>query len=248
MTAIPLGEHWPAPEPGIYVLTAREHEEEDEWVSGSTELATQWLLVSDLGLFTLKGKDGLHLFVRSLKDGTPSADVQLRLLSINNSVLGEAVTDSEGYARFAPGLLAGKQANAARAVLAYDGAQDFNLLSLDTAAHDFSDRGVTGRLAPGPIDAFLYTERGIYRPGEEIYFSALVRNDQGEILDGLPVMLKLLRPNQSVAAEIPLQSDATGYLQTQIELAPNAPGGSWLRTSRIFLRSSSQTWGSDDLS
>ena len=228
VTAVPLKEHWPDPEPGIYVLTAMEHQEEDEWVYGGSELATQWLVVSDLGLFTLEGKDGLHLFVRSLKDGTPRADVQLRLLSINNKVLGETVTDAEGYARFAPGLLNGKQANQARAVLAYDGGQDFNLLSLDVSAHDFSDRGVAGRLAPGPIDAFLYTERGIYRPGEPVHFSALLRNDQGEILAGLPVMLKLLRPNQSVAEEIALQSDTAGYLQTEIELAPNAPGGSWL--------------------
>lgn len=227
VTALPLKEHWPEPEPGIYVLTAKQHVEDDEWESSSTELATQWLLVSDLGLYSLKGKDGMHLFVRSLKEGTPRSGVTLKLLSINNAVLGEAVTDANGYARFSPGLLAGKKANTARAVLAYDGSEDFNLLSLDAASHDLSDRGVTGRLAPGPIDAFLYTDRGIYRPGEEVHLSALLRNDQGEILADLPVMLKLLRPNQSVAEEMPLTSDMTGYLQTGISLAPNAPGGSW---------------------
>ena len=35
-------------------------------------------------------------------------------------------------------------------------------------ALDLSDRGVDGRRAPGDIDAYLYTERGIYRPGERV--------------------------------------------------------------------------------
>jgi uncharacterized protein YfaS (alpha-2-macroglobulin family) len=43
---------------------------------------------------------------------------------------------------------------------------DFTILELNRPAFDLSDRGVTGRPSPGPVEAFLYTERGIYRPGE----------------------------------------------------------------------------------
>ena len=45
---------------------------------------------------------------------------------------------------------------------------DFNFLEIGRAAFDLSDRGVSGRSQPGPVDAFLYTDRGIYRPGETV--------------------------------------------------------------------------------
>ena len=61
--------------------------------------ATQWFIVTDLGLTTLSGNDGLHVMVRSLGTAGPVGDVHLRLVAVNNEVLGEATTDAEGYAR-----------------------------------------------------------------------------------------------------------------------------------------------------
>ena len=37
---------------------------------------------------------------------------------------------------------------------------------MTTAAFDLTDRGVKGRAEPGPVDAFAYADRGVYRPGE----------------------------------------------------------------------------------
>ena len=45
---------------------------------------------------------------------------------------------------------------------------DFSFLDLRRSAFDLTDRGVGGRASPGPVDAYLYTERGIYRPGETV--------------------------------------------------------------------------------
>ncbi len=47
------------------------------------------------------------------------------------------------------------------------------------SAFDLTDRGVKGRDAPGPLDGFVYTERGVYRPGEDVHVAALVRDAAG---------------------------------------------------------------------
>ena len=60
------------------------------------------------------------------------------------------------------------------AVMAYGARGDFTFLDLRRPAFDLSDRGVSGRVMPGPIDAFLYTDRGIYRPGETVELDRLV--------------------------------------------------------------------------
>jgi hypothetical protein len=44
--------------------------------------------------------------------------------------------------------------------------ENFFRLADACAAFDLPDRGVTGRPSPDPVEAFLYTERSIYRPGE----------------------------------------------------------------------------------
>ncbi|WP_462322921.1 PAN/Apple domain-containing protein, partial [Halochromatium sp.] len=92
--------------PGTYILTARPAD-----ALSADELATQWFVVSDLGLTALSADDGLHAFVRSLSSAEPLADVRLQLLALNQQVLGEASTDAQGYARFEPGLLRGAGGN-----------------------------------------------------------------------------------------------------------------------------------------
>ena len=87
------------------------------------------------------------------------------------------MTDDAGRVLFAAGLLKGRGAARAGAVMASDAAkQDFSRLELGKTPFDLSDRGVDGRDQPGPVDAFLYTERGVYRPGETVQLMAMLRD------------------------------------------------------------------------
>ena len=87
------------------------------------------------------------------------------LLAANNDELGRAETDATGQAVFPAALLRGGRGLVPHMVMAYMG-DDFTALELDRPGFDLSDRGVDGRPDPGPVDGYLYTDRGIYRPGE----------------------------------------------------------------------------------
>ena len=56
---------------------------------------------------------------------------------------------------------------------------DYGFLNLTQSPFDLTDRGVAGRDAPGALDAFLYTERGVYRSGETVFVTALLRDAEG---------------------------------------------------------------------
>jgi S1-C subfamily serine protease len=78
-TAIPVGELEASLEPGAYVLTARAvNGTDNDWEAR----ATQWFVVTDLGLTTLAGNDGLNVMVRSLGTAGPVGDVGLRLVAV----------------------------------------------------------------------------------------------------------------------------------------------------------------------
>ena len=124
----------------------------------------------------------------------PVANAQVRLVARNNEILGQARTDANGYARFEPGLKRG-EGGMAPAVLVSEGPSgDYAFLDLAAAAFDLSDRGVKGREPPGPIDGYLYAERGVYRPGESVHVTALVRDRAGKA-SGVPVTLIVARPD-----------------------------------------------------
>ena len=101
-------------------------------------------------------------------------------------MLATAKTDGNGYVRFEAGVARGEGGSQPAILVAENGTGEYAFLDLTTNAFDLSDRGVKGRDAPGPLDAYLYTERGVYRPGEEVNITALVRDAAG-VAATLPV-------------------------------------------------------------
>ncbi len=231
-TAIPLGDLIRDFEPGVYALTATPSRTlaagAAQGCDGcSTAPATQWFVVSDLGLTALTGNDGLHALVRSLSGAAPLVGVRLRLIARNNEVLGSAVTDAAGYARFEPGLLRGSGGNAPLLLTAETDGGDYGFLDLAGSPFDLSDRGVTGRPAPKPLDVFLVAERGAYRPGETVHLSALVRDARAEAVAGIPLTLIVKRPDGVERERLLVQDAGLGGYQADLTLTSAAMRGTW---------------------
>src|SRR5580693_9215608 len=185
-------------EPGIYIITARPWKgtanPADTSGDDSVQLAAQWMVVSDLGLTAISGDDGVHALVQSLGSAGPLAGVELKLVARNNEVLATKTTGADGRIDFDPGLSRGKGGSAPGLLVATLG-PDYNFLSLAQTAFDLTDRGVGGRDAPEGLDAFLYTERGVYRSGETVFATALLRDAKGVAKPGLPLALVVKRPD-----------------------------------------------------
>ncbi len=223
-TSIPISEVMPKTVPGIYLMTAEIAGQEGE---NYDYKATQWFVISDLGLTTLSGADGMHVFVRSLASGQPVSGVDLRLYARNNDELGKAVSDASGMANFAPGLLRGTTGRTATALMASASDGDFVFIDMTKAAFDLSDRGVGGRLAPGPTDAFLYTDRGVYRPGEPVQLVTLLRDTAGHAITNAPLTLKIYRPDGALALQKTLTEGELGGFHLTIPISPTARTGTW---------------------
>lgn len=206
-TAIPLKDILKDKGPGVYLAAV---ERADVKEGEDTQIATNWILVSNLGLTTYTGSDAMVVAVRSLADAKPLSGITLKLYAHDNAELGTATTDADGIARFAAGLLHGKGGDEPYAVMAYGADGDYNFLELGRAAFDLSDRGVSGREPPGPVDAYLYTDRGIYRPGENVHLMALARDDKANALSNVPLTLRLLRPDGIVVDSKQLDAGSPG--------------------------------------
>ena len=238
VTAFPIRETVKDWKPGAYFVVvwnaakppARSYDDEDN----DGVAAGMWVIDTDIGLTSFTGDDGLNVFARSLQTAQPMAGVEVVVLSRGNEPLGKAITAEDGRASFPAGLLKGRGAAEPVAVMAQEAARkDVSRLERTKTAFDLSDRGVDGRAQPGPVDAFLYTERGVYRPGETVQLMTMVRDDSGNALANMPVTLIVKRPDGSEFTRFTHALQGSGALYQTIDLPKSSRRGRWSAAAHI---------------
>ena len=175
-------------------------EVEGVWYVEVENKTNRWLdddlivAVTDIALSAMASEDGLLVWATSISGGKPLAGVDISLWTRNNQRLVSARTDEEGLARMngpfddrdgEPFVVLGEQAGS----LSY--------LELEEHRVPLVDFPVQGRpyLAQG-YDGFVYTDRGVYRPGDSVRVEAIVRDSWIEEPGQFPVQFEILRPDR----------------------------------------------------
>src|SRR6478672_3105241 len=193
-TAFPLDQAVKDLAPGLYAMTA---EPKDVVSTEYGQQATQWFIVSDLGLSAYTTHDGIDVFIHSLASADPRSSVEVRLIARNNEVLAVRQTDRNGF------------------------------ISLKSPAFDLSDRGVAGRPVPVGLDAFVYTERGVYRSGETVAVTALLRDARGVATPNTPLTLVITRPDGVEYRRALVADQGLGGRSMSAPLVSSASTGTW---------------------
>ena len=151
----------------------------------------------------------------------------MRLLARNNEVLSTKRTDDAGHVAFEANLTRGEGSLAPALIIAADARGDYAFLSLKTPAFDLTDRGVAGRVVPSGLDAFVYAERGVYRSGETVHLTALLRDPQGVAATGTPLTLVVERPDGVEYRRTVVADQGLGGRSLDVPLVASSPTGTW---------------------
>ena len=110
-----------------------------------------------------------------------------------------------------------------------DGQEEMTYLSFEDLQLQLSEYNVHG--ASGSSNTYrisAHTERGAYRPGDNIHAFALIRGKNNEApKQNIPVYLDVMNARSQVVKQIKLQSNQAGVVETSIELPPKAATGAW---------------------
>lgn len=227
VTAFPVDQAVGELQPGVYVMTAAAKGPGSSSDDDSGSLATQWFIVSDLGLTAYSGNDGIHVFINSLASTAATSGAEVRLVARNNEVLATKKTDRDGHVLFDAGLARG-EGGLSPALLSVSGDKgDYAFLSLKSNAFDLSDRGVSGRAVPPGLDAFVYAERGVYRSGETVYLTALLRDGKGVAAVGAPLTFVVERPDGVEFRRVTVPDQGAGGRSLTLPLNSAVPTGTW---------------------
>ena len=145
--------------------------------------AKRWLVITDLALTTYTGIDGMSATVRSLQSAKAVSGVKLELVARNNEILARGNSDGSGRVNFSGPIMRGEGNIAPRMLMAYAPNGDFAILDLDRSPVDLTERDIGGRAPAQAADAFVYTERGVYRPGETVQITSLMRDASASVAE-----------------------------------------------------------------
>ncbi|MCB1435413.1 MAG: alpha-2-macroglobulin family protein, partial [Alphaproteobacteria bacterium] len=134
---------------------------------------------------------------------------------------------ADGSVTFEPGLQKGEGGMAPALVVVQSAAGDYSFVDLTQPAFDLTDRGVTGRAPAGAVDAFVYAERGVYRRGETVHATVLLRDEKAMAMTGMPVTLVVERPDGVEYSRTALEDKGAGGQSLSFDINPVAQSGTW---------------------
>ena len=169
----------------------------------------------------------MHAFVHSLASTDAKAQVEVRLVSRSNEILSTKRTDIAGHVHFEANLTRGEGGLSPALLIAAEGRGDYAFLNLKAPGFDLSDRGVSGRAVPAGLDAFVYTERGVYRSGETVQVTSLLRDAQGVAALGVPMTLVVERPDGVEYRRAVVQDQGIGGRSLSVPITASSSTGTW---------------------
>lgn len=184
------------------------------------EYQTTYFVRSNIGLHARVHRDKLWVLSRSLADGEALGGVAIEVLDENGAVVASGETDGDG-------TLALDYRIDSRHVLVGRRAEHLSLLAFSQPALDLSDFAVEGSTA-ADVSVFLWSGRDLYRPGEPLRVSALLRDFDGKPLTGTqPLFATLKQPDGRSYATAQLQPQEGGYYQFERAMPGDVPTGRW---------------------
>ena len=221
------------PDGGVYLVNVQGWDRQRGRAVGRAD--QRLVLITDLGILAKRSADGRHnVFVHGLRTGQPVTGAKVTLLGKNGRPVLERLTDAQGHA--STPSLNGMDRERTPVVWIVRNGQDSVFLPYQR--HDrqlqYSRFDVGGDYASAgddtPVRAFLFTDRGLYRPGETVRLAAVVKRDDWGALAALPVVLRVTDPRGSVVHEHRARLASDGLLDRAVPTEVASATGNYYAT------------------
>ena len=236
-SSLDLAKFFPNLKPGVYGVALNISDGMRDETSFPEFYCKRMVVLSNLGISTVgeQHRGTVAVAVRRLSDSSAVSDADITLVSRKRKILAKAKSGADGTALlvFDNGIY--KVGDRAETIIART-SNDISYIRLDDSTLlSTSEFGGSDRTFPNAYYPFIYTERGIYRPGEKAHVSAFVRTrkDDGLCPASLPVKMQV---SDSMGTRIfmeTIKTNANGFLTFELPLSTAAPTGIYRVTCNV---------------
>lgn len=211
---------------GLFLLNIQGYREDKPLQS----IEQRFVLVTDIGLLIKQNRDKTrHAFLMSFTTGAPVADADVAVLGRNGLPVFTGKTDADGHVAI-PSLDDQSRDRAPVAIVAEKG-NDLTFIPYDRNDRNLnlSDFEIGGAATPAEgINAFLFSDRGIYRPGETVNLGMIIRNaDWAPLPADMPLQLIINDARGRTVKDEIVKFPAASLLESTLETGETSATGTY---------------------
>ena len=185
------------------------------------------VMVSDLGIIVkTNGKKGYRAFITDLKTAQPLSGIEVSFFNHQNQLMSKGQTNNQGIMEIRlddqPWLAVAKRGNE-KTWLRVDEASALSYASFDVGGSE----SVEG------LNAFIYGERGVWRPGDTIHLTMVVNDAENPLPENQPATLHLYNPENKLVQKVVQSKPVNGFYRFDMVTQKDDPSGSWLARIKI---------------
>jgi len=213
---------------GLFFFRVKKMEKDKDGNIQTVAEDNRFVVLTDIGFMVKKNADGTQeVFAQSLEDGEPVHFATVEVLGKNGLPIFRGRTDSDGHVQV-PNLSGFEVEKAPVAFVVTKGddlsfmpydnyERKVNLSRFDTSGNDS---------VQGGMRAYLFSDRGIYRPGETAHIGILVKQgDWTTDLSGLPLTVELSNPRGQVIEKKAVALNREGLVEYQFSTKDTSATG-----------------------
>jgi len=190
-------------------------------------IASRNVLISDIGLIAKRGSnDELFVAATDIRTARPLVGARLQVLDYQQKLIVEGRTDADGVAvvrsKRKPFLL-----------VAESGEQTGYLKLDDGSANSVSHFDVAGATIKKGLKGFIYGERGVWRPGDPIFLTFMLLDEDRRLPDNHPVRFEFHNPRGQLVQTMVRKHALNGFYSFHTRTEPDAPTGNWRARIRV---------------
>ncbi len=204
---------------GLYIV--RVISTDQKWLRDSRMIA-----ISDIGLIAKMSDDALFLMANSIKTAEPLASAEIRVISRHNQVLAKGETNKDGVATLSN--LRGTTPGSTPALITATANGETTYLMLNDTRVETSRYDVGGlQENVSGLQAFIYGDRDMYRPGETVRFNVVLRNLDWSPAAKQPVKIKIILPTGKEYAVLKRTLNDEGAVENSLSMPTSAMTGGY---------------------
>ncbi len=231
-SALDLKKLIPKNEQGIFIIELRaqkdyvfayQFENGEDWeitnFLGRNASVDKTIVLSDIGIYyKVAGKKHI-VYCTDLVSGKPLSGASVKLITFQNQVVTKGKTDGSGKIELEGDevFFVEAEKDGQRTMLKV-ASSNLSTSLFDVGGNSLSDKG---------LRAFIYTDRGVYRPGDSIYLSLILRNQDNTFPQNHPVTLNLKNPQDKTLVTKTSKTAVDGYYSFALVTDENALTGNW---------------------
>ena len=183
--------------------------------------ATKTIILSDIGIIANSNNSKLDVKLLNLNTLEPISNAKLEFISKKNQTLEDGTTNSSGQYQSKIKL------DDVYYILVKNGTE-FNILYLADSKINYSDFDIGGSVEIGDTKLYTFTDKGFYRPGDEINISLIARSNKEKIKDNQPFEFSFIAPDGStkISNQV-VQESKNAFYNFKIQTDVNDMTGAW---------------------